>query len=720
MTNETTTHDAPGHSDHDTAADSTDDRRPHHHQVTGEGTHSIHRATTTTPSDSTRPITVRPALLAEEVMQPKPSSCQLPHPRQQLLSRRGTVLSDLPSWQRTVLPPKLSSYQPPQPRRQGPVLANLPPLAEESIAAEAASTSLIPVHQQISRSRLAILATSGPTATDATGSVDTEGCSPANSFADTLTVFHGHTIFQELISEPAMHLPDAEDYRTVRHAASTPTLQAVVGRAARADPLDQEENTTIFAPMDAPNHDCKPDSANIYESARCKLDEALALAKQTTMDRRFPAEAATDHTTSPAARRVTHEEPATDCQPSVAYRAPAEAALDQAASSQEDDDRFRRDNRDESPLKNETVCLCDESTFRYFGRLLRPEVLMIPISVSSLEDALQSVSDLHPTKEVSRVILWFSDSYAAPTCTADQLRLAVEFSSYYATHYQDITQYVVATPSVSNRQDVWTCGLFKLQVQMQMLLPHARLIMRPRCSRSVTHADVVGLKRYLRVHHHLDLWSRYDADVPRDVAVPYSPTTPQQQHAMPSTTCANRSAADVSALQPHHLTGSPCDFVPPTTMPKRNTGNASKATPKDGTVDAATHGGLVCPPGKTGSRQRRGLRYGSAVQTVIQFPPPPSQTRFRSTPLPALLGVGSARTTNSTSLVDLARARKPKPRCRSKPALLAVREPTKTYSRGKRKEHTFRDEDHHHSKDKQTSAAPALASKPAKQQPRTS
>ncbi|KAH7710611.1 hypothetical protein AAVH_22097 [Aphelenchoides avenae] len=533
---------------------------------------------------------------------PKRSSYHPPHPRQQLLSRQSPVLSDLPSWQRTVPPPQLSSNQPPQPRRQGPVLANLPPLAEDSIATEAASTSPIPGHQQISRFRLAIPATSGPTATDATGSVDTKRRPLANNIADMLTVLYGHTTFQELLSRLATHMPDAEDYHTVHYATSTSTVAPVaVGRAARADPLDQEENTTIFAPTPATCQDCEPDPANIHDSTRCKLAEAPASANQTTMARRLPAEAAQDHTTFSAARHATPGDPTTVRQPSVAHRAPVEAALVRAAPLQDDVIRDRRINHDDSPPKNETVCFCDESTFLYFGRLLQPEVLMIPIPVPSFEDALQSVSDLHPTKEVSRVIFWFSDSHATPLSTAAQLRLAVELSRHYATRYPTVMQFVIATPSVGSRQDVWTCGLFKLLVQMQVTLAHARLVMRPRGSRSVTHADVVALKRYLRDHHHLNLWSCYDADVPRAVDASYP--KPQQQRAMQAPTSAEHSAIEAPA-------------VVQTRSQRRTLLKEAKITPKDGTSDAAMHAGPACPLAK------RDPDSATACVTALQRNPP--------------------------------------------------------------------------------------------------
>ncbi|KAH7695152.1 hypothetical protein AAVH_37793, partial [Aphelenchoides avenae] len=458
--------------------------------------------------------------------------------------------------------------------------------------------------------------------------------------------------------------------------------------------LDQEENTTIFAPTPATYQDCEPDPANIHESTRSKLAEAPASANQTTMARRLPAEAAQDHTTFSAARHATPGDPTTVRQPSVAHRAPAEAALDRAAPLQDDVIRDRRINRDDSPLKNETVCFCDESTFLYFVRLLRPEVLMIPIPVPSFEDALQSVSDLHPTKDVSRVVFWFSDSHATPLSTA--VRLAVELSRHYATRYPTVMQFVVATPSIGSRQDVWTCGLFKLLVQMQVTLAHARLIMRPRGSRSVTHADVVALKRYLRDHHHLNLWSCYDADVPRAVAASYP--KPQQQRAMQAPTSADHSAIETpAAVQARSQ--------------RRALLEEAKAKPKDGTIDAAIPAGPACPPGKPGSRQCHGLRNGSAVQTAILFPPPPSRSRFHSTPLSALLCTGSPRTSCLTYQVDLAQKRKLKPRSRSKPALLAVREPANKNSRGKKKEHAFHDEDHHRSKDKQKLAAAATKPK---------
>ncbi|KAH7698791.1 Pao retrotransposon peptidase family protein, partial [Aphelenchoides avenae] len=304
------------------------------------------------------------------------------------------------------------------------------------------------------------------------------------------------------------------------------TNQVSLVPAARADPLDQEE---------------KSDPTNI----RCAPAEAPTSVNQMTTGRRRPGEAAMDHTTPSEARHTTPEGPATSPQPSIAYHAAAEAARHRTASSQDDDVRLCRINRDGSPLKNETVCFCDASTFRYFSRLLRPEVRMIPTPVPSLEDALRSVSNIHPTKEVRRVIFWFSDSHTTQLNTAVQLRLVIELSRHYATRYPTVMQYVVANPFVGSRQDIWTCGLFKLLVQMQMTLPSARLIMRPRNSRSVTRADVAALKCFLRDHYHLNLWSRYDAGVPQS-KVPYPPPRSQQRH----TTRATSSTEPAAAVAP--------------------------------------------------------------------------------------------------------------------------------------------------------------------------
>ncbi|KAH7671632.1 hypothetical protein AAVH_42568, partial [Aphelenchoides avenae] len=437
--------------------------------------------------------------------------------------------------------------------------------------------------------------------------------------------------------------------------APQPTAHAVLVPVARADPMDQEDNASSIKTTSAVNVDRTHEPASPPSSAPCCAP---------------PVHAAE--------------------QPSVARRHPAEAAREQAFS-QSDAIRVLRTTRDDSPLKNETVCFCDGSTFLYFGCLLRPEVLMILTPMSSLEGALRSVCDFHPSKEVGRVIFWLSDSHSTPLSPAVQLRLVVELSRHYATKYPTVTQYVVATPSIGSRQDVWTCGLFKLLVQMQVLLPHARLIMSPRRNRSVTQVDVYDLKRYLRDHHHLNLWSRYDADIPQAVQTSYSSPTPQQRRVVRATTSVNRSATeapDAARSQDQ----------------RRPLYNKADDPPVDAATDATMPSGFDHPPGKKQSRERNGLRDGSAKQPIVQFPPPPSQSRFRSTPLSAQL--------------DLAQARKLKPRSRSRPALLAVKEPPKTNARGKKKEHTFRKEIHHRSVETQTRAAPAKNSKqPTKRKP---
>ncbi|KAH7724031.1 hypothetical protein AAVH_08469 [Aphelenchoides avenae] len=185
--------------------------------------------------------------------------------------------------------------------------------------------------------------------------------------------------------------------------------------------------------------------------------------------------------------------------------------MGQAALIPDDAARILRTNREGSPLKNETVCFVDESTFRYFSRLLRPNVLMVATPMPSFVDALRSVLQFHLTDKVGRVIFWFCDCHVTFT---GQMLLAIELSRHYATHYQDILQYVVAIPTISSRHHIWTCGLFKLLAQMGVTLPNARLVMCPFESSNTMQAVANGLKSHLRDHYQLDLWSHYDAVPP--------------------------------------------------------------------------------------------------------------------------------------------------------------------------------------------------------------
>ncbi|KAH7705564.1 Zinc knuckle family protein [Aphelenchoides avenae] len=439
-------------------------------------------------------------------------------------------------------------------------------------------------------------------------------------------------------------LPTTAEVRssvTQADAGPAPAYAALVA-VARADPLDQENNTFDVLTMAAAHLVSVPDPVIPSTPATCCAPaEALPIAKTIS---------------------VTHLGPVRD--------ASGEAALSTG------DTRVLGTIRDDSPLKNETVCFFDGSTFLYFGCLLRPEVLMVLTPMSSLEGALRSVCKFQLSSEVRRVIFWLSDSAASPLSPAVQLRLITELSQHYTTKYPTVTQYVVATPFVGSRQDVWTCGLFKLLVQMQVLLPFARLVMNPRGSRSVTQADVYHLKRYLRDHHHLNLWRRYDADIPQAAKASYSLSTPQQRHVALAATSAHRTAA-----------GDPQD----------------DATPKDGTTNAATLTGTARHPGRTRPQSHDGLRGGSAASAINQFPPPPSRSRFHLTPL-AQLGP--------------TKERKLKSRSRSRPARPAAKAPPKTNSRGK-KEQTCRDEIiHRRSRDLQSPTAPAAASnQPVKQKP---
>ncbi|KAH7713482.1 Zinc knuckle family protein [Aphelenchoides avenae] len=573
---------------------------------------------------------------------------------------------------------------------------------------------------------------------------DTERRFLIDDLVRNLLALYGRTPFHELPSELIMHLPDAADphYDALldsilqyamrkavtqlvdnhpallknlpkplsieappitagdkRCASRTQAIPALAHTAlvpaARADPSDQENSAAYVMPSASPNFDIAQNLASLPTSTtRCSPFSVPALVTA-------------DNPPFSAARPTTSSAPTTDQRTSVGLRLPAEAVLEPAAPSQGDIIRVRTIPND-SPLKNETVCFCDEPTFLYFGRLLRSEVLMITTPTQSHEDALLSVCDIHLTADVRRIIFWFSGSHTTPLTPAVQLRLVTGLCRYYATHYPTVTQYVVATPSICSRQDVWTYGLFKMLVQMQVMLPHARLIMCPRKSQSVTHAEVAALKSYLRDHHHLNLWSRYDADDPHAVEASRSSRMPQQHHVMRAVCSADPSTAGV-----------PCPAQ--SGEQRRTTPNKADATPKVGPTNAAPRVRPACRSGKTGSRQLLAVRDDYAVPRIAQFPPPPSRSRFFSTPLtlplrvqsdrrrskPAPLAVREpldAQRTCSTPLVGSGQATK-RQSTHSKPAPLAVREATKTRSCEEKKEQL-----HRRSTGKQAPGAPADAS----------
>ena len=122
----------------------------------------------------------------------------------------------------------------------------------------------------------------------------------------------------------------AMDARKQADAVPTPAMLVPV---ARADPLDQKGNALYVAPM-----------------VPAGLNTAQNPASQPTLTTRC---------------------------------APAKAGVRQAAPSQDDVARLHQDTRNDSPLKNETGCFCDGSTFLYFGCLLRPAVLAVKSSASS-------------------------------------------------------------------------------------------------------------------------------------------------------------------------------------------------------------------------------------------------------------------------------------------------------------------------------------------------
>ncbi|KAH7695434.1 hypothetical protein AAVH_37507, partial [Aphelenchoides avenae] len=462
---------------------------------------------------------------------------------------------------------------------------------------------------------------------------------------------------------------------TELYAAVTPAHAALVA-VARADPLDQEDNTFHVFLMAEARRDRVPDPAiPPAPTTCCAPAEAPPTAKQVAAARRRPATAASGSRSSSGA--MTPPVSTTDRYTLVARRLPAGTLQGQAASSQGDDVRVRRTTRDDSSLKNETVCFCDGSTFLYFGCLLRPEVLIIPTPMSSLEDALQSVYNFQPSNEIRRVIFWLSDSQSTPLSPALQFRMPA------------VKQYVVATPTIGSRQDVWTCGLFKLLVQMEVVLPYADVIMNTRESRSVTHADVYHLKHYLRDHHHLDLWSRYDAGFPQAVKASHSPPTPQQRHATRATTVADHPAVETPE-RPRSQ--------------RRSLPRKANATSKGGTTSGTMRAGPDCLATKEGSHQHGDLRARPAAQSFTRFPPPPSRSRFHATPLSAPY--------------DPTQARKLKARSCSRSALPPARELSKMNSRGKKKNHPLSDEVHHDSMGTQAPPAPAKTPKqPVTQQP---
>lgn len=320
---------------------------------------------------------------------------------------------------------------------------------------------------------------------------------------------------------------------------------------------------------------------------------------------------------------------------------------------------------------------------------------MIPTPVPSIEEALQCVCN-NTTNEVRRVVLWFSESHATPLSPALQLRLAIELSRYCATHYPAVVQYVVATPSIGSRHDVWTFGLIKILAQMQVLLPHARLVVCQRGSRNITDIDVYYLKLYLRDHCHLNLWSRYDADTTLTVEASYTAST-QQQQATQATNSADRPAAEA-----------------PVASRSRNQRRAVPAkdnvTPKNGTTHTATRTRSACPSDKAVSRQRRRLQDGSATQPIVKhFPPPPSGSRFHTTLLRAHSRSRSVQGTSSITLVNTGRARTSKTHS-SETVPLIVKEKAKPCSCGKTKEHHSRDEAHRRPTGNRVPPAPADAS----------
>ncbi|KAH7702361.1 hypothetical protein AAVH_30488, partial [Aphelenchoides avenae] len=259
-------------------------------------------------------------------------------------------------------------------------------------------------------------------------------------------------------------------------AAATPA-HAVLVPAARADPLDQRDYTFHVCRPAAVTLDITQVPASLpTPTTRCAPAEAPPLDKSTSVARHASAQAPQLNRPTSVAHRAPAKAPPFDKLTTTARHLPAQAAV------QGDNIRVRRTIRNDSPLKNETVCFCDGSTFLYFGCLLRPEVLMILTPMSSFDGAFRSVCSFHPSSKTRNVIFWLSDSDATPLSPAVQFRLAIELSRHYARQYPTLKQHVVATPTIGSRKDVWTCGLFKLLVQMEVVLPYADVIMSTRGS----------------------------------------------------------------------------------------------------------------------------------------------------------------------------------------------------------------------------------------------
>ncbi|KAH7709449.1 Pao retrotransposon peptidase family protein [Aphelenchoides avenae] len=150
----------------------------------------------------------------------------------------------------------------------------------------------------------------------------------------------------------------------------------------------------------------------------------------------------------------------------------------------------RVNDRDDCPPKNETICFCDASTCS--GRRL-----------STSADATNFVGSFRPATEVKRVIFWFSSDRAFLS-HVELVRLFTELSQYYMVHYETILQYVVVSPSVCSRQDVWTYGIFEYLVQAEVLLLDARPTMLPHdlLVRDASERQAIDTEQSASLRHH--------------------------------------------------------------------------------------------------------------------------------------------------------------------------------------------------------------------------
>ncbi|KAH7693832.1 hypothetical protein AAVH_39129 [Aphelenchoides avenae] len=257
--------------------------------------------------------------------------------------------------------------------------------------------------------------------------------------------------------------------------------------------------------------------------------------------------------------------------------------------------------------------------FYQFGRQLRPGILMLETPMSTPADTVSLICSFRPATEVKRVIFWFYSNHASQS-HVELMRMVTELSSYYTTHYDTIMQYVIVSPSGSNRQDDWTYGILKYLVQAEVMLPDARPTVLPHdlLARDATERQATGIgdspspsrvgeadslvtvedvKLYLRQQHQLDLWSHYDADHGSRV----SPTKPSSRLAQRPTASKLEDIATttltISVPPPSPLVEVAADNAAATTL---STQSAAKAEADNATAEVHASSPLrQTPPTRT-------------------------------------------------------------------------------------------------------------------------